>query len=394
MRFQILNVRDEDDLQLLNTETYRQNTIVVFETGVLKLTSDVYIRNAREIYVLGNTAPGGKVLFRGHGRFIIQDSQHVLVKNVAIRLERYPGATSYKYERAHNSPKVLSSVPASRCMNIAFHGCSFAGNTDEIDCGPLNHAGWFATWKDLPAVDGLTFRDCMVGPSFRGYYSGRDRHNFGIATTAVSNCSYVRCVFAGHNRRAFQHQGPGLRADSIITAGYGTMAIGLHAGTTADIRRFRAIPFSTTPADRPSPIRVVTGTKDYTQWDQEIGLYLEDVSEICQVPKHQNPGQGWDLVGEYDEGITVQLIDAMGDIAGVPVEPMTLLDIAGVRDAIDDRVSDKISDSTMPWIYDWSEAGFNLEDCEDEYTQGPVAFRMPEADPSKDLLDYCLSYNG
>ena len=375
-----LRVRTAEDLRPLTTRAdpgteLREDVVVIFEKSHITIPFEYpgwFFQGLKNCYFLGATSPKKKVLLDGYP-FFLTDCDGIHVADIAMRLDR-PFEPHATYEKWWNSPKVLTTDPDKPSRNIAFHRCSMSGNTDEIDCGPDNHSMWPAAAPT--AIDGLEFYQCVVGPSFRGFMSGRGKHNFGIAATHVVNANIQECLFVGHNRRCPQIKGEAIIRDCLIN-GAGTMAVGLYGGSTVDVINTVHVPSLTTAtkwvidtaaAKRRVPVvSVVTGTP----WREPIELFVSGVHECFTTRKHGSTNlsdaqQAWAPRSNEDAVINVEPVNLqlMGEpnfasMSGyVPVvDPWQTLERAGVQDQLDVECAEAVRAGTMPWIYNYGDAG-------------------------------------
>ena len=307
----ILIIKSRQDLHLI-----KSNMIVVFETGCISVPADWTMTRLENVHILGNTAPGGKVLFKDNPVVMI-DCKNIEFLSCAFRLTRREGANPEHYEKIWNSPKILHDNTAhdagehTKFRNISFVHCSMSGNTDEIDAGPINHYVWRRDNAEYQFCGyGLLFHNCIIGPSSLGKMRGRERHNFGTATSHVDNVRIINCVYAGHNRRMNQFHGRGMQQGCVIY-GYGTQAIGIKSGSVVDIRNNLFLPSSNTPheytpgGDRLAPIRFVSGSSGTAQ------IQVTDNHEVFTTGKHWFPRSSGNTLEEalsrgfvdsYDKG--------------------------------------------------------------------------------------------
>jgi hypothetical protein len=350
----ILRVRCGEDLRQIES-----HQLVVFETGRVEIPEGLSFTNLNNVHFFGNTAVGGKTMFYGYP-LILKGARNVSFLSIAFRLTRPDGMLPEQYEKWWNSPKILcdNGHNGRKFWQVKFVHCSMSGNTDEIDVGPENHVKWAQEKPGQYCGHSVEFINCMMGPSSMGKMADRQHHNFGSATSYVDSVSVVNCVYAGHNRRMNQWRGRGSQQSCLIY-GYGTQAIGVHAGSEVDVRRCVFIPSDQTALTHPQSDQRVGPVKEVQDTvGPNASLYLEDNCEMFVDRRHIGPRRGNSLVEARQTGfIQEQQPEFFQDFPGHGLHPMSLdsglaaLQVAGCinRDSLDEETVDLIQSGNLFW---------------------------------------------
>lgn len=208
---------------------------LVFETPKVVLPREgLSLTCWRDIVIDGQSSPNGKTLFTG-GSLNITGCEELECSWLACRVQRPVGALPTRYEKSWKPMRVHAASPDAPCRYITFRNCSFSGHTDELECGPADHAWWYANHMGKPAVDWLRFSKCMFGPSLVNLSPDRIYHNFSLACSLTNNVEISGSVFVGSNRRSPQLAGKGILLSQSCVFDWGTMGTGLHAGAEVQI---------------------------------------------------------------------------------------------------------------------------------------------------------------
>lgn len=406
-----LYVNTAEDLRCMTTRAdagteMKEDVIVIFTRSHITIPFEYpgwFFVGLKNCYFIGATGPAGKVLIDGYP-LIFTDCEDIHVSDIAMRLDRPAGRPFKEYEKWWNSPKVLTLNPAKPSRNIRFHRCSMSGNTDEIDCGPDNPSTWPG---EATAIIGLEFYQCFFGPSFRGRLPGRDRHNFGVGATHVTDALFKECVFAGHNRRCPQIKGEAVIQDCLIN-GVGTMAIGVYGSSTLSVVNTIHVPdlmtatkWSADTATNPRRVPIVSVVPD-TPWTADISLYVDGIHEQFTTRKHGAitldaaqlhwaPRSNWDAVINCEPVTILEQSVPHKEIVG-KTDPWEALTRAGVQDSMDIEVAAAVRSGSMPWIYDYGELGRFYSPVA-EYSGAKFPETYPLNMPVEEILASLLELN-
>lgn len=223
---------------------FKVNRVTLPPTGLI-------LRAARDVVMAGETAPLGRLLMTG-GRLTLSSCEAVTISKVGFRSQRptvpLPAGLFDTYERSWKPLAIHGETPGTPSRNIKLQECSLSGHTDEIEAGPMDHATWFSRWMGAPAVVGLTFDRCLFGPSFintgatisnaqkrAAFLAERQFHNMSISAVCCEDVAFTGCVFVGANRRSPQLGAKRVGLAHCVVDDWGSMCVGLHAGSEAEI---------------------------------------------------------------------------------------------------------------------------------------------------------------
>lgn len=330
----------------------------VFRSGIVYVPNNFTLRNCKNVFLDGTTAPKGRVCLTGWPLQVI-DSNGFEAKKVCFHVNRPTSMPAELYEKWWSSPRFLSTREnASSDVRLTF--CETRGNTDEI-----------AFYGDYVPVQGRSQRwgknvvieDCLIGPSVINRTPSRKNHNFGLMPDGVDDVQIRRCLFVGHNRRSVQQRGARCLIEHCHFFSYGTMAVGFHAGTSAEVYDCVFQPTAMTPSARPFPIKAVEGTIPAfaeackNEWPSEslIHCKIDQCKEIGS-PKHLNPRDNWNLWGWNDLSPTgVPYEDTMRHWGGLPsLRTQNSIDLQqiGVQDQMTKGILTSLSVGQYAWLND------------------------------------------
>lgn len=293
----------------------------------------------------------GPVTFTG-GRFSIISSENITCRRIAFRAQRPEVPPSKTYEKSWKPFAIQAEAADQPCRNITIDECSFSGNTDEIESGPEWAGIWFASYVGKPTVIGLTVTRCMIGPSFQNYLTTRVNHNFGWAFSMVKNLTVDRCVVFAANRRQMQIAATNAVVRNCVCDNWGTMGLGLHAGTDIQIHGCH---FIQGPQTKELPISLVEGT--YVSPLARLGLVKVAISPTNiyydKAFLQQANGEGCWREPLHDLGNTWQRQPL------TPVEkPVPMLEIvngAGCGDSLDVAIRNEFAKKRhIPWMAEYA----------------------------------------
>jgi len=332
----LVTITKASDLAALNGAV---DTDVIFATGIVDLPSLTVLKGLRNVAFYGNRSPKGRVAITGFPLQFI-DCENVSIDRVAFHMERskLPAA---QVESWWSSPRFLASIPYG-LKNISLTNCDFRYSTDEI---AFFHTDVWPYGK-LPVIQGLKIEGCLFGPSLRGLVPARLNHNFGLMVDGAEDVQIRQCVFAGNNRRNPQVRGKNILVEDCLMLGYGTMAIGIHAGSSVDVQRCTFWPTAQTTQNRPSPVKAVEGTVNAFGSDM-IQLCIQKSREIGSA-KHQDPKTDLNLWGNSGETMPVQLWDGLPALRN-PVAIDMLTTQVGVLDTLSKQIYKEIGQGSVPW---------------------------------------------
>lgn len=343
---------------------FKRNKITLPPTGVT-------LRNVRDLYLDGFTAPRGRLLITG-GRLTILGGENVTLTRIGLRSRRLfqpmPPGLFDTYERSWKPLAIAAETPMSPCKNITLRECSFSGHTDEIEVGPANHTQWFTSWMGRNAAIGVTFDRCIIGPSFTNtgetilnntkrlaFLRERERHNMGLSAVCCDDVLITKCLFVGHNRRSPQLQATHARVEHCVMNNWGTMCIGVHAGSNVQINACHFLRGPQTPRSEKA-ISLVEQT--FTSPFGKLGP-----ATIAIPPNNLEFNayrvairSGWHLWAEPTTTQGTQWIAA--DAGMVQRRPINeIIDEAGCGDALDQAIQATLRNSKhVPWMTDYSRA--------------------------------------
>ena len=310
-------------------------------------------------------APGVPyVIFTG-GRLTLLDCNDIRIERVGFRMKRLtkiPKGLHQTYEKSWKGLAVLATYGVGSCKSqrIALINCSFSGHTDEIEIAPLDREWWFANQPGVPAVQDVLFDQCVFGPSFintgatitdpakrAAFLAERQYHNFGMSASCVSGFIMRRCLFVGNNRRSPQIAGHA-RIEQCIIDNWGTMGIGVHAGSNVSVN---ACKFLRGLKTKSAAIAVVAGTNDSVFG--KLGKPVVAISKNCTEYDvyFSTINKGWDCWNGVCDKTTVE-----GSV--LPLVPMkNIIANIGCGDKLDVAVRASLnSHSHVPWMSDYSAA--------------------------------------
>lgn len=331
-----ITITKPSDIAALNGAT---DTKVVFSIGIVPLAALTVLKNLRNVVFEGSASPKGRVAFTGWPLQFI-DCQDVTINKVAFHMERstLPPAN---VESWWSSPRFLASVPYG-LKNITLTNCDFRYSTDEI---AFFHTDVWPYGKQ-PVIKGLKIGQCLFGPSLRGLVPARLNHNFGLMVDGAEEVQIRQCVFTGNNRRNPQVRGKNVLIEDCLMLGYGTMAIGIHAGSSVDVQHCTFWPTAQTTQNRPSPVKAVEGTVNAFGSDL-IQIAIQKSKEIGTT-KHQDPKTDLNLWGNSGETMPVQLWDGLPAFRN-PVAIDMLTTQVGVLDTLSKQIYKEIGQGSVPW---------------------------------------------
>ncbi len=350
-----VTIKTGDDLKLLNGTS---DVRAVFKTGVITVPDKFALKDCKNLTLDGSTAPKGRVCLTGWPLQIL-DCTGFTAQHVTFQIFRPRNLTPDKYETWWSSPRFIATKPDS-VRDVRLIRCEPRGNTDEI-----------AFWADYVPANGaarvvgrgVTVEDSVFGGSITGLTPGRERHNFGLMLDGVSDVQIRRCLFARNNRRSIQQRGTNCLIEHCYFISYGTMAVGLHVGTSADIRHCTFQPTGMTPGNRPAPIKAVEGTLTAfgAAARREFGTSLIRVRiENCteQVAgRHKLPKTDWNLWGwnDIDPTTNAPFEDTVQHWGGLPkwytASPLDLGKV-GAQDTLTKALITAVKAGEVPWLGD------------------------------------------
>lgn len=300
------------------------------------------------------------VVFTG-GRLTLFDCNSVRIERVGFRMQRLlkiPKGLNQTHERAWKG-LAIHSTGIERCRHIAFINCSFSGHTDEIEIAPIDRERWFREQPGDAAVQDVLFDQCVFGPSFintgstitdpakrAAFLAERQYHNFGMSASCVSGLTMRRCLAVGSNRRALIQVAGHARLEQCIVDNWGTMAVGVHAGSKVSVNGCK---FIRGPKTKSAAITVVAGTNDSVFG--KLGKPVVAISRNCTeyAANFSTANKGWDCWSGVCDKTTVE-----GSV--LPLEPMkNILANIGCGDKLDVAIRNSLnSHRHVPWMSDYS----------------------------------------
>lgn len=268
----MVDIRTSDEFIRYCAEPRANDVVRICTDRITLPPTGVTLRDSRVIQIMpARDIPS--VTITG-GRFTLLDCSDVYLYKLGFRSQRLktiPEGLYETYERSWKPLAVHATAPGNS-QRITLKHCSFSGHTDEIEIGPADHADWFANHMGTPAVSDVLIDQCVVGPSFMNtgatikdkatraaFLMKREFHNHGLAATCVENMTIKRTLFCGNNRRSPQIAGTGVKLERCIVNNWGTMAVGIHAGSSVSIN---ACKFLRGPRSKSLPVAMVVGTMD------------------------------------------------------------------------------------------------------------------------------------
>lgn len=331
-----VTITKASDLAALNGAV---DTAVTFAIGIVDLPALTVLKGLRNVSFQGKQSPKKRVAITGFPLQFI-DCENISIDSVAFHMERskLPAA---QVESWWSSPRFLASVPYG-LKNISLTNCDFRYSTDEI---AFFHTDVWSYGK-LPVIKGLKIEDCLFGPSLRGMIPARLNHNFSLMVDGAEDVQIRRCVFTGSNRRNPQVRGKNILIEDCLMVGYGTMAIGVHAGSSVDIQRCTFVPTAQTTQNRPPAVKAVEGTVSAFGADM-IQICIQGSKEIGST-KHVSPKTDLNLWGSGDEELPVQLWKGLPALRS-PVAVAMLTRQVGVLDTLSKQIYKEIGQGSVPW---------------------------------------------